>query len=53
MVEQKDKKKEKNPNIRINFSVDYEINPILYEKLKKVNKRKRATLLRRLLEEKL
>lgn len=43
----------KKPKIRINLEIDAEINPKLYFYLEKVNKRKRASILRRLLEEKI
>lgn len=41
----------KKPKIRINFEIDPEVNPKLYDYLEKINKRKRASILRRLLEE--
>lgn len=41
----------KKPKIRINLEVDHEINPKLYAYLEKINKRKRASILRRLLED--
>jgi len=43
----------KKTKIRINLEIDHEVNPKLYAYLEKVNKRKRASILRRLLDEKI
>lgn len=42
---------EEENKIRVNLLVDKDINPELFEQLKKVNKRKRAGIIKRWLEE--
>jgi|TARA_Y100000588_G_scaffold321228_1_gene352403 metal-responsive CopG/Arc/MetJ family transcriptional regulator len=41
----------KKENIRVNLNIDPEVNPKLYAFLEKKDKRKRASIIRRMLEE--
>ncbi len=44
-------KNDSKENIRVNLNIDPEVNPTLYSFLEEKDKRKRASIIRRMLEE--